>query len=502
MGLAIVQSRAAIGIAAPEVLVEVNLSPGLPMFTIVGLPETAVRESKDRVRAALRNSGFDLPSWRTTISLAPADLPKEGARFDLPIAIGMLVASGQIKVSALDEWEFLGELSLTGRLRGIKAALPAMLRARQHGRKLVLPLANAQEAGLVADAEIHLAESLADVAAALGGQGSLLRATASTLNHPPEGPDLRDVLGQHQARRALEVAAAGGHNLLLIGPPGTGKTLLASRLPGILPLMDEEEALEAAAIASVAGLKLEPEHWRRRAFRAPHHTASAPALVGGGSRPRPGEISLAHHGVLFLDELPEFSRHVLEVLREPLESGRVMISRAVMQTEFPAAFQLVAAMNPCPCGYEGDPSGRCGCSPDQIRRYRDRISGPLLDRIDLHVEVPRQSLKDLPVGEASSAVRKRVYAARQRQMQRGAVNARLDVAGLRQFCQLQPEQARLLDAASERLRLSARAHHRILRVARTIADLDGSTAIEIPHLSEAIGYRQLDRQAPAPLHSV
>jgi magnesium chelatase family protein len=495
MGLATIHSRAAVGIEAPEVSVEVNLSPGLPLFGIVGLPETAVRESKDRVRAAIRNCEFKLPSWRTTVSLAPADLPKEGARFDLPIAVGVLAASGQIEVEDLEGWEFLGELSLTGRLRAVKGALPAIIRARDAGRKLILPRSNAEEAGLVGNAEVYLAESLAEVAAALNGHQSLPKAQAAADTVEFTGPDLSDVLGQHRARRALEICAAGGHNLLLIGPPGTGKTLLASRLPGILPPMEEDEALEAAAVASVAGLGLDPATWKQRRFRTPHHTASGVALVGGGSKPRPGEISLAHAGVLFLDELPEYSRHVLEVLREPLESGRVVISRAAVQAEFPADFQLVAAMNPCPCGYDGDPSGRCGCTPDQIQRYRDRISGPLLDRIDLHVEVPRQSLKDLPLGEPSSAVRDRVMGARKTQAKRGTINARLDVGGIRNHCALDGKLSNLLEQACERLQLSARAHHRILRMARTIADLDGSEKIAMAHLSEAIGYRQLDRRA-------
>jgi magnesium chelatase family protein len=493
MGVATVLSRAAVGIEAPQVTVEVNLSPGLPLFGIVGLPETAVRESKDRVRAAMRNCEFKLPSWRTTVSLAPADLPKEGARFDLPIAVGVLAASGQVDADDLDQCEFLGELSLTGRLRAIKGALPAIIRARDAGRRLILPRANAEEAGLVRDAKVYLAESLAEVAAALNGHQGLPRAEPVSDHQEYHGPDLCDVLGQQRARRALEICAAGGHNLLLLGPPGTGKTLLASRLPGILPPMNEDEALEAAAVASVAGLSLDPATWKKRRFRTPHHTASGVALVGGGSKPRPGEISLAHAGVLFLDELPEYSRHVLEVLREPLESGRVVISRAAVQAEFPADFQLVAAMNPCPCGYEGDPSGRCGCTPDQIQRYRDRISGPLLDRIDLHVEVPRQSLKDLPPGEATAEVRERVMAARDVQAARGPVNACLDVGGIRDHCALSPKLSNLLEQACDRLRLSARAHHRILRVARTIADLDGAERIDMTHLTEAIGYRQLDR---------
>ena len=493
MGLARIQSRAQVGIDAPQVIVEVHLGPGLPGFGIVGLPETAVRESKDRVRAAMDNAGFKRPQWKTTISLAPADLPKEGARFDLPIALGVLAASGQIKAKDLPSWEFLGELALDGSLRPIRGCLPAILQARAHKRRLVLPATNAEEASLVGDAEVLLAEHLSEVVAALNGNGQLGRPQPVATTVEDHVLDLSDVLGQHRARRALEICAAGGHNLLFIGPPGTGKTLLASRLPGILPPMSEDEALEAAAVASIAGLGLEPACWRNRRFRSPHHTASGIALVGGGSKPRPGEISLAHGGVLFLDELPEFSRHVLEVLREPLESGRILISRAAVQAEFPSRFQLVAAMNPCPCGYAGDPSGRCTCTPDQVRRYRDRISGPLLDRIDLHVEVPRQSLNGHAPGEDSATVRQRVMAARERQVQRTSVNARLDIAGIRVHCALPPKMARFLEQACERLQLSARAYHRILRVARTIADLDCSADIELAHLSEAIGYRQLDR---------
>ncbi|MGY6553365.1 MAG: YifB family Mg chelatase-like AAA ATPase [Wenzhouxiangella sp.] len=495
MGLARIQSRAQVGIEAPEVIAEVHLGPGLPGFSIVGLPETAVRESKDRVRAAMDNAGYKRPQWKTTVSLAPADLPKEGARFDLPIALGVLTASGQVKNDELDRWEFLGELALDGSLRSVKGCLPAILKARAAGRRLVVPAANSEEASLVSGAEVFLAGHLTEVVAALNGVAALKRPDPLSGDTAESVLDLYDVVGQHRARRALEICAAGGHNLLFMGPPGTGKTLLASRLPGILPPMSEDEALEAAAVASVAGLGLDPARWRTRRFRNPHHTASGVALVGGGSKPRPGEISLAHGGVLFLDELPEFSRHVLEVLREPLESGRILISRAALQAEFPARFQLLAAMNPCPCGYAGDPSGRCTCTPDQVRRYRDKISGPLLDRIDLHVEVPRQALNGQEPGEPSVAVRARVMAAREPQAARGKVNAQLDVAGVRQHCALPPKTARFLEQACERLQLSARAHHRILRVARTIADLDARPDIELQHLSEAIGYRQLDRGA-------
>ena len=493
MGLATVFSRAQVGIEAPLVRVEVHLGPGLPGFSIVGLPETAVREAKDRVRAAMDNTGYKRPSWKITVSLAPADLPKEGARFDLPIALGVMAASGQLSNDDLAGWEFLGELSLNGELRAVRGCLPAAIKARDCGRKLLVPRENAAEAGLVSEAEVYVADHLSEVVAALNGTEGLERARPISGHVEDPGPDLSDVIGQQRARRALEICAAGGHNLLFVGPPGTGKTLLASRLPGILPPMCEEEALAAAAIASVAGMGLDPATWRQRRFRTPHHTASGVALVGGGSKPRPGEISLAHAGVLFLDELPEYSRHVLEVLREPLESGRIVISRAALQAEFPARFQLIAAMNPCPCGYQGDPSGRCSCTPDQVRRYRDRVSGPLLDRIDLQVEVPRQSLKDQVPGEASAPIRERVMKARARQAERGPSNAQLDVAGVREHCQLGARESDLLEQACERLQLSARAHHRILRVARTIADLEQADGIELAHLTEAIGYRQLDR---------
>jgi len=495
--LAIVHTRAQIGVDAPPVRVEVHLSGGLPSFNIVGLPETAVRESRDRVRAAIANSGFTPPARKITVSLAPADLPKDGARFDLPIALGILIAGNQLRTDLLDQYEFLGELSLSGELRAIAGCLPALLKAREAGRCLVVPNGNGAEAGLVSNAECRLAGDLGEVCAMLAGREELARPAAveSTTAEPP--PDLADVRGQPRARRALEVAAAGGHNLLMIGPPGTGKTLLASRLPGILPMMDEREALETAAVGSIAGRPLEPERWKLRPFRAPHHTASGVALVGGGTRPRPGEISLAHNGVLFLDELPEFDRRVLEVLREPLESGRIVISRAAIQAEYPARFQLITAMNPCPCGYAGDESGRCHCSPDQIARYRARVSGPLLDRIDLHVEVPRQKISQMPPGEPSAAVAVRVARARVRQHQRESLNACLDVAGVREHCRLDSAGEKLLENACERLQLSARAHQRILKVARTIADLDGVGAIGNQHLAEAIGYRHLDRRMRA-----
>jgi len=493
MNLAVIHTRAQLGVEAPAVRAEVHLAGGLPSFNIVGLPDSAVREARDRVRAAIANSGFTLPSRRITVSLAPAELPKDGGRFDLPIALGILFAAKQLRADALERFEFLGELSLAGEVRGVSGALPALLRARSAGRTLVLPRDNAGEAGLIRDVDCVLADDLGGVCAALTGRAVFDRPEAVRGGGAGTLPDLADVRGQARARRALEIAAAGGHNLLMIGPPGTGKTLLASRLPGILPLLDESEALETAAIASVCGHRLDPESWRARPFRSPHHTASGVALVGGGSRPRPGEISLAHNGVLFLDELPEFDRKVLEVLREPLESGRIVISRAALQAEYPARFQLVAAMNPCPCGYAGDASGRCHCSAEQIARYRSRISGPLLDRIDLHVEVPRQKITEHPAGEPSSGVRERVLFARRRQAARAALNARMPVAAVREHCALDTAGEKLLESACERLHLSARAHQRILKVARTIADLDGQAAIGQAHLAEAIGYRQLDR---------
>jgi len=499
MSLAIVYSRARVGMDAPPVTVEVHLSNGLPSLSMVGLPETAVKESKDRVRSAILNSQFDFPARRITINLAPADLPKEGGRFDLPIALGILAASSQIPGTELEHYEFAGELALSGELRAIQGVLPMTLHTHRARRTLIIPAENVAEATLVKDARVLAGEHLLTVTGHLTRSRRLeyeMAGTPATPEFPL--PDLADVRGQHHARRALEIAAAGGHNLIMLGPPGTGKSLLANRLPGILPEMGETEALEAATIASVSGKPVDTRHWKRRSFRAPHHTASAVALVGGGSNPAPGEISLAHHGVLFLDELPEFDRRVLEVLREPLESGRIMISRAARHTEFPAQFQLVAAMNPCPCGYLDDPSGRCHCNIDQIQRYRRKISGPLLDRIDMHINIPRLSYADLegPAGESSAAVRTRVTAARHRQKQRGhALNSQLNNRQLEELCELQQADRLLLQQAMECLQLSARAYHRILKVARTIADLAGSLAIEQAHISEAINYRKLDRHS-------
>lgn len=500
MSLAIVHSRAQVGIDAPPVHVEVHLANGLPALSIVGLPEAAVKESKDRVRGALLTAGFEFPARRITISLAPADLPKDGGRFDLPIALGILAASGQIPSEPLADLEFVGELALSGELRPVRGVLPVAIAAREAGRGLVVPEANGAEAGLVEGAEVRVARHLLAVCAHLGvGEPLPVASTGTQHAGAVVVADLAEVRGQPHARRALEVAAAGGHSLLMSGPPGTGKTLLASRLPGILPPMSEEEALQAAAVASVSGLPFDAERWRQRPFRAPHHTASGVALVGGGSTPRPGEISLAHHGVLFLDELPEFDRRVLEVLREPLESGRILISRAARQAEFPARFQLVAAMNPCPCGYFGHPNGRCQCTAEQVNRYRARISGPLLDRIDLQIEVPpvpRELLRaeGAPAAEDSATVRRRVLAARDRQLRRGGrPNAALDNRELDAHCRLAVADADLLERAIERLGLSVRAYHRILRVARTIADLAAAETIASAHLQEAISYRRLER---------
>jgi len=494
MGLAQVFTRACVGVAAPEVLVEIHLGGGLPKMSIVGLPETAVREARDRVKAALLNTHFEFPQAAITISLAPAELPKEGSRFDLPIALGILAASKQVSNGQLDDFEFIGELSLSGELKPVRGVLPSAIEANRSGRRLVVPRGNGPEAALASGRLSLQATSLPDVVAWLKGKSPLPDVCRLAEQTEDNAPDLADVIGQQRARRALEVAAAGGHNILFTGSPGTGKTMLASRLPGIMPPMEEAEALEVAAIASVSQYGLDLMRWRIRPFRAPHHTASAIALVGGGSRPRPGEISLAHNGVLFLDELPEFSRHVLEVLREPLESGQIVISRALRRETYPARFQLVAAMNPCPCGRLGEESGLCHCTPDQVARYRGRISGPLLDRIDLYVEMnrPRSFLSEHsgPQPECSEQVRARVIAARTIQQERsGGTNAQLDPAGIKTQCKIGDSDRDLLETASQKHALSPRSCLRILKVARTLADLEAEMHIRTAHLAEAISYR-------------
>jgi len=497
--LAVVLSRAEFGVQAPQVRVEVHISRGLPGLSIVGMPETAVKESKDRVRAAIMNSGYEFPQHRITINLSPADIPKQGGRYDLPIAIGVLAASGQVMTEKLLDVEFIGELALGGDLRPIRGVLPVVSEVATTGRSLICPMDNGIEAALVQSCDCMLAHNLLAVCAWLDAVDELPRAEITTIKNQQSIPDLADVKGQEHAKRALIIAASGKHNLLFYGPPGTGKTMLASRLPGILPDLTEAEALETASVASISAMGFDPTTWSQPPFRSPHHTASAPALVGGGSNPLPGEISLAQNGVLFLDELPEFSRHVLEVLREPLESGKIIISRAARTAEFPARFQLLASLNPCPCGYLGDPDRTCECSVGQIKNYRNRISGPLLDRIDLQVEVPRIPHKTLRQANTntynSTTIKQQVIQSRQLQLQRnhGKSNGQLQGKEIETHIPLSEPLHDFLEQVVDKLRLSARAYHRIIKVSRTIADLDGSTQVEQKHLAEAISFRGFDR---------